>query len=346
MVLAHDPNHVQSLVALADYWLLNNDVERAEPLVERLGPCHVAPEIHLALLGQVLLQRGNPERALVAFRDGMAHGPSSPTTMLGMAKAHVALNERPIALCLLREVISATDDYRDAYHLLVDSLMPGPNYQEVLASLHAEQQPRTYLEIGVQAGKSIRLAGPTTHAVGVDPNPQISCSLPPSTQIFAETSDAFFEHRDILEVFAENPIELCFIDGLHTFDQALRDFINAEKYAAPNAVFLFHDCYPVEPAMTTREQATTFWAGDVWKVIPILKEFRPDLSIHTVRTAPTGLGLITGMDPSSTILEEQFDTIVETYMSLAFDYLNGNSDARLSIVGNEWPTIQEILPKA
>ena len=68
--------------------------------------------------------------------------------------------------------------------------------------------------------------------------------------------------------------------------------------------------------------------------------------MHTIRTSPTGLGLVTGMDPKSTVLEDSFDAIVEEYMSLSFDYLGDQPAQRLHVVDNHWETIVSLLPGA
>ena len=39
------------------------------------------------------------------------------------------------------------------------------------------------------------------------------------------------------------------------------------------------------------------WSGDVWKVVVWLRRHRPDLRITTLDVAPTGLAVVTGLDP-------------------------------------------------
>jgi hypothetical protein len=45
-----------------------------------------------------------------------------------------------------------------------------------------------------------------------------------------------------------------------------------------------------------------WWTGDVWRAALLLKRRRPDLQITTVDAFPTGLVLITNVDPSSRYL--------------------------------------------
>lgn len=95
------------------------------------------------------------------------------------------------------------------------------------------------------------------------------------------------------------PIDLVFIDGLHLFEQVLRDIAAVEARCTAESVILVHDCLPIDAVTSSRERTTVVWSGDVWKAIPALRSARPDLRIKTLDVAPTGLGVITGLDPSS-----------------------------------------------
>ena len=61
------------------------------------------------------------------------------------------------------------------------------------------------------------------------------------------------------------------------------------------------------------------WAGDVWKLYPILREFRPDLEITILDCAPTGLVMIRNMDSKSTVLRDNYETIVARYIDVVLD---------------------------
>jgi len=157
---------------------------------------------------------------------------------------------------------------------------------EFLAALHALLQPRGYLEIGVQTGGSLNLA--SCPAIGIDPNPLLGPHG--QQQIFPVTSDEFFysdnQARRVLADFP--PIDLVFIDGMHLFEYALRDYLNVERYANPNTVIVFDDVLPYNEAIADRDQPPGDWTGDVWKVVEILSDLRFDLEHRLVDVWSTG----------------------------------------------------------
>ena len=197
------------------------------------------------------------------------------------------------------------------------------DYYDLLAEIHQRRQPRVYLEIGVATGKSLALARTGTTALGVDPATAATESLvyhspENSPQLYKKTSDDFFEGRDVVKEMGRPYFDVAFIDGLHLFDQVLRDFINVEKYAGPDSIVLIHDCLPINAQVATRERTTAFWTGDVWKIIPILLAVRPDLEVVTLPLQPSGVALVRRLDPASKILERQYDALVQHFDALEF----------------------------
>ena len=102
----------------------------------------------------------------------------------------------------------------------------------------------------------------------------------------------FFAHHDVGALFGGARIELAFIDGMHRFEFALRDFAAVERLADRQATILVHDCYPLDRRTAERVRSTVFWSGDCWRLILALKKHRPDLAINTIATAPTGLAVV------------------------------------------------------
>jgi hypothetical protein len=138
---------------------------------------------------------------------------------------------------------------------------------------------------------------------------------------------------------------MAFVDGLHLFEQALRDFVHVECHAHPDAVILIHDCLPIDRVTSSRERSTVVWSGDVWKVILCLRRYRSDLQVAVVDVPPTGLGVITNLNPSSTILPGQLDRLYGEFVPMEYDDLvAAGGAAALNCVGHDWTTVAGLLP--
>lgn len=182
-------------------------------------------------------------------------------------------------------------------------------YLDLMDELHRELQPDFYLEIGVRIGNSLSLARGA--AIGIDPEPDVPIGkLGNQAEIIELGSDEYF--RTIDPSSARRP-DMAFIDGMHLFEFALRDFMNIELISNPNSLAVIDDIFPSHPKQATRERQTRVWTGDVWKLHEILVEFRPDLKLIPVDTQPTGLLLIAAMDSKNTVLWDNYDSIVERY---------------------------------
>ena len=170
-------------------------------------------------------------------------------------------------------------------------------------------------------------------SIGIDPAFQVTTPLHCDLELVKATSDDFFTRTDPIRHLrsARNPlrnvrrgrpllghyrggpfIDLAFIDGMHLFEYALRDFINIEKHADWSSVIVFDDMLPRSIDEAARDRHTTAWTGDVYKVIEILGRYRPDLVTVLVDTQPTGQLVVFGADPKSTVLKDKYDEITLT----------------------------------
>ena len=181
-------------------------------------------------------------------------------------------------------------------------------YYAFLAELHRRLAPRAYLEIGIRNGGS--LAQARCRSVAIDPAYSITAELDADIALFRTTSDAYFARPDPLAPTGGVPFDLAFIDGLHLFEYAFRDFVRAERYSSPRGVIVFDDVLPRTVDEAARQRHTDGWTGDVYGMVEVLAEYRPDLAVLPVGTAPTGLLLVTALDPSSTVLPDHYDEIL------------------------------------
>jgi hypothetical protein len=210
---------------------------------------------------------------------------------------------------------------------------------DVLEWLHEELEPKLYLEIGVDEGLS--LARAKGSAIGIDPRPdlKLKVELPATTKILSMSSDAFFRDQAV-HMLHPKP-DLVFIDGMHLFEFALRDFINVEKHASPSTLVVIDDIYPCHPTQAKRRRKSGSWTGDVWKLHKILEQARPDLTLITLNSYTTGLLLICGLDPKSKTLEEEYDYWVDRYIK--DEDLPLNIIARHGAIPSGHPVLAELI---
>jgi SAM-dependent methyltransferase len=186
-------------------------------------------------------------------------------------------------------------------------------YLDVLARLHQELEPGFYLEIGVRHGRSLSLA--RCPALGIDPAPEITEELGPQTRLISQTSDDFFR-GPAREHLRQQP-DLVFIDGMHRFEYVLRDFMHVERHCGASTLVVIDDVFPNHPAQAERVRRTRVWTGDVWKIQHCLQTWRPDLKLLSIDAAPTGLLLVSGLDPTRTTLWDQYNPIVRRYLEMS-----------------------------
>ncbi len=240
------------------------------------------------------------------------------------------------------EALAVEPGNNGAYLGLTRIKMPGPSYYEVLARLHEEFAPPTYLEIGVAQGTSLSLARPPTLAVAVDPAPAIREPISVETHLYVETSTEFFERRDVRKLFGSQGPSIVFIDGLHEYPAVLEDFWHVEAIADPDTIVVLHDMMPFDEITQRPERVHNFYTGDVWKLLHCFTDIRPDLSWFTVRTPPSGLTFVTGLDPTSTVIQHRYAELVNHYQGLAFDA--GMATPGL-VVDNDWDLVAEQLDR-
>jgi hypothetical protein len=181
-------------------------------------------------------------------------------------------------------------------------------YLEFLSRVHTLVEPENYLEIGVRFGHSLALS--RCRSVGVDPAYVIRAELSGEVHLQRTTSDEYFTRPEPLAPTQGEPFDLAFIDGMHLFEFALRDFINTEEHSRSSAVVVFDDVLPRNVAEAARRRHTGAWTGDVYPVIEVLRRYRPELTTVLVGTQPTGLMLVLGLDPTDRTLRQEYDEII------------------------------------
>jgi hypothetical protein len=205
---------------------------------------------------------------------------------------------------------------------------------DVIQLVINKMKAKTYLEVGVFKGANF-LKIRCKKKVAVDPEIKISkrrillWTIKTPHNLFAEyyklTSDDFFKNKRMNFKF-----DVVFIDGLHTYEQTLKDVVNSLECLNENGVIILHDCNsPNKEAATPASSIDHvfkmnlpgfkgLWNGDVWKTILYLRSQRKDLKTF-VLDCDEGLGfIIRGMnDNCLKISEDELNRM--TYDDLAAD---------------------------
>ncbi len=194
--------------------------------------------------------------------------------------------------------------------------------QKVINQLKADY----YLEIGINYGINI-LNVICPRKLGVDPRVRIT----PRKKIFSYfknpsnlfnrlypcTSDKFFENNE--NFLKKIGLDVVFIDGLHTYDQSLRDVLNTLKFLNDNGIIIMHDVNPI-----SKRSAQFGRLGDTWKTIIHLRSKHNDLKIFVLE-CETGIGIITKGKPKNTLKLDPSEIKKLTYEDLRRnrkEYLN------------------------
>jgi hypothetical protein len=229
------------------------------------------------------------------------------------------------------------------------------NRLDIIQQTINQRKASNYLEIGVKKGK-IFLYITARKKIAVDPKFKINFKNKRKAwwrgisnffnEYYEMTSDDFFErhHRRLQRL---GGIDVAFIDGLHRYEQSLKDVQKCLIYLRPKGVIIMHDCNPASEAeaaeVDSREQAPRTdargrklgWSGDVWKTIAHLRSTRKDLGIF-VLDCDHGVGIITKDRPECSL-----DFTPEKIMQLTYKDLENNREQILNLKPPEY--LQQFL---
>jgi hypothetical protein len=173
------------------------------------------------------------------------------------------------------------------------------HYLELLRRLHDELQPAGYLEIGVDWGDSLGLSRARSVAIDPAPKPRPESLLgKPGLLLYVGASDDFFREHTRETTLLDAPLDLAFIDGLHEFAQVVRDLEHVERWGHPGTVVAIHDVLPRNAWEAAHVFHDGFWTGDVWRIVPFLREHRSDLRLWLTEAEPSGMLIVSGLDPT------------------------------------------------
>jgi hypothetical protein len=217
--------------------------------------------------------------------------------------------------------------------------------QQCIDVIKKRKSKVNYLEIGVQTGFCF-FKIKANKKLAVDPDFIIKTKNKVKAYIknlsnfnnkfFELTSDDFFEQKkDYIK--SVGGLDVVFIDGLHLYEQVVKDIKNSLTYLNKGGVILVHDCNPLNEnaavrAYTSSEVAAMnlpgydyIWNGDVYKAIVELRATRKDIDVMVINS-DHGVGIITqgNSEVPLTLSKEQL-------AGLNYAYLDKNRESYLNL---------------
>ena len=184
---------------------------------------------------------------------------------------------------------------------------------------------KRYLEVGVCQGTTF-FQVEVDEKVAVDPVFQFDHRAHAASKtIFHQMpSDDYFASM------AAGRFDLIYLDGLHTYEQTLRDLLNSLRVAHDDTVWLIDDTVPTNSYAALPDEALCFdlrrqagivdyaWMGDVFKVVFFVGAMMPDFEIltftghgQTVLWRPSSRGIPRRSLPLADISSLSFDDMLE-----------------------------------
>ena len=189
---------------------------------------------------------------------------------------------------------------------------------EIIAGLLSLYRSPRYLEIGVYNGDSF-LPQRAARKVAVDPSFRFDAAAARAAHPKAEFHEV--ESDDYFGRLAKpgEQFDVIFIDGLHTFEQTLRDFLNATERLATGGAIVIDDVRPSSAlaalpdwgeAARRAEAGEAWdrdWMGDVYRVLLFIDSFVQGFSFSTV--AETGSQTVVWRTPRGSVRRRDVQAI-------------------------------------
>ena len=125
-----------------------------------------------------------------------------------------------------------------------------PTRTQIIQKIIKKKGYKSYLEIGCDNDENFSQIN-IENKIGVDPLKGGTLRM---------TSDDFFKKNQI-------KFDIIFLDGLHTYEQTIKDIDNSLQFLNENGVILIHDCLPKKIWNQVVPRLYGHWNGDVWKAI-------------------------------------------------------------------------------
>ena len=180
-------------------------------------------------------------------------------------------------------------------------------------------QLKNYLEIGVNTGDTFeKITASVKHAVDVDFKYEFATKQALTCKYFQMPSDEYFLTADRLV-----DIDFAYIDGLHTFEQTLKDLLNVIAFSNEKTVIMIDDTFPSDWFSSLPNQQECYkhrrafssasfnwaWNGDVFKLVPFIHDFLPTFEYASYRDDGNMLKLVLWRAKNLKIREALFGSL-------------------------------------
>jgi hypothetical protein len=175
----------------------------------------------------------------------------------------------------------------------------------------------TYLEIGVSHGVTFNSVK-ANRKIAVDPKFEIEpAHREPNSEYYEIISDLYFETlaRDAY------PFHVIYLDGLHTFEQTLRDLMNAIEFLRRDGIIIIDDVFPDSYHASLQDYRETVavgnaikatdhsWMGSTYRLVFFIQSFLPRFNYATVEDNHGQLVMWRANRPPELFFERQIEDI-------------------------------------
>lgn len=294
------PKHPRALLGVGSSLHRLHESEKALPFILSAIEQNPAAELSWRIAIDVSMAAGNVETAKALTK-----------------RAHEVGCSKNFSEYARRKLLTPTETLREGRLFKADN----GSYLDFLRALHTRRFSG-YLEIGTRTGSSLKYS--CSPSVAIDPFFQISDDVIGEKDfclLVQQKSEDFFTSK--LSKSFEFDCEVAFIDGMHLFEFALKDFFGAHKLSNTQCLFLFHDPLPWSIRMSTRDNSTIgkqeAWVGDIWKLPFIFAEFGMKENIKLLTSGPSGLLAVFNVDHAKVaVLESAYDDVVGRWQDVPF----------------------------
>lgn len=166
-----------------------------------------------------------------------------------------------------------------------------PHY-EMIEHLVKWVKPINYLEIGVRHGTVYHLVNKYCEKCYLVDIEFLDIGYSTNTIKFEMTSDSFFN-----SINPNVKFDFVFIDGDHSKEQVLKDFLNVKDMVVEDGFIILHDTYPCDERMELPHHS-----NDAWKTaLHIKQNFKDEFELVTLPFNP-GLTIIKKMNINKQLL--------------------------------------------